>query len=139
LQQVPSVQVAPLPGQQLVPAGQASPGARQMFERHTPPRQSNPEQHSDEAAQVAPSPRQHLPLTQATPLQQSPLPEQEPPTGRQHIVRGLCGESPAQSVGPPVWQHWLRLSHNRPKLRHVPVGWQTQSPRLISVHSPSQH
>ena len=73
-QQVPSVQVA-FPGQQLVPAGQASPGCRQMFERQTPPRHSNPEQHSEEAVQVASAPRQQRPPVQATPPQQSPLVE----------------------------------------------------------------
>ncbi len=138
-QQVPPVQVAPLPGQQFVPAGHASPGCRQMFERQTPPRHSNPEQHSELAVQVASAPRQHLPLTHATPLQQSPFPEQVPPSGRQQMVLGLSGDSSSQTVWPPVWQHWSLLEHNRPRERQLPLGWQTQSSGLISTHVPSQH
>jgi hypothetical protein len=139
-QQVPPVQVAPLPEQQVVPAGHASPGCRQMFERQTPPRHSNPEQQSALPEQVASAPRQHLPLTQATPLQQSPFVEQVPPIGRQQIVLGLSGNSKSQSVGPPSWQHWSRVLQMRPRPRQIPpLGWQTQSPGLISSQFPSQH
>jgi hypothetical protein len=120
-QQVPPVQLA-FPGQQLVPAGQASPGCRQMFERQTPPRHSNPEQQSALPEQVASSPRQQRPPLHATPSQQSPLPEQAPPSGRQQIVVGLCGNGSPHFVGPPSWQHWSLRSQSRPRARQTPVG-----------------